>query len=235
MKTEIKYAPATLSDVIYPNKATELRIQAFAAGDLEGNILLYGPNGAGKTTVASLLPYAISGTDAYVEDKDFDKVLKQSDIKSYLKKACSMSNLFGSSKFFMVFNEFDNAKFNLDKLWNAMDSIQEELMVIITTNNPTQVHQSIRSRCTLIEMPALSPQALLARSQYILKTEGLVLPDKQVLHYLTSKQHTGDIRQYMGLLDELLFLDRSGLSMPNWKTSPSTRIASVPTLRVVPT
>ena len=233
MKTEIKYAPFKLSDVIYPNKATELRIQAFAAGELEGNILLHGPNGAGKTTIANLLPYAIAGSEAYIKNKDFKKVLKQDDIKEYLARFCSIRNLYNSSKFFMIFNEFDDAKFNLNKLLMAMDSCQKELMVIITTNNPTQVHQSIRSRCTLIEMPALTPQTLLERSQYILHAEGLVLPDKQVLHYLTSKQHTGDIRQYMGILDELLFLDRSGSPMPNWKPSPSTRIASVPTLRVV--
>lgn len=233
MKTEIKYAPVTLSDVIYPNKATELRIQAFATGHLEGNILLYGPNGAGKTTIANLLPNAIAGVNACVEDKDFDKILKQSDIKSYLKQSCSLSRLYGS-KFFMVFNEFDFAKINLDKLWSAMDSCQQDLMAIITTNNPMQVHQSIRSRCTLIEMPALTAQALLERAQYILRTEGLVLPDKQVLHYLMSKQQTGDIRQYMGLLDELLFLAQSGSEMPEWKPAPSARIAAIPTLRVVP-
>ena len=72
MKTEIKYAPQNLNEVIYPNDATALRMKGYAAGKLEGNILLHGTNGTGKTSIAKLLPYAIAGADAMIEDKEHD-------------------------------------------------------------------------------------------------------------------------------------------------------------------
>jgi len=70
MKTEIKYAPGSLNQVTYPNVSVQRRIEAYAAGQLEGDVMLYGPNGTGKTTVAKLLVRAIGGEDALLEDKD---------------------------------------------------------------------------------------------------------------------------------------------------------------------
>ena len=72
MKVEIKYAPQSLADVIYPNKQTETLIQGYASGQLEGNLMLWGSNGTGKTSVANLLPTAIAGAQAAVEDKDYE-------------------------------------------------------------------------------------------------------------------------------------------------------------------
>lgn len=43
MRVEIKYAPQSLNDVVYPNKATELRVKAYGSGELEGHVMLYDP------------------------------------------------------------------------------------------------------------------------------------------------------------------------------------------------
>ena len=83
MKTAIKYAPQNLEEVIYPSVAVQKRIDAYAKGHLEGHVLLWGPNGSSKTTVANLLPYAIGGQDALVEDKEFDELLANKDLKLY--------------------------------------------------------------------------------------------------------------------------------------------------------
>ena len=136
MRTAIKYAPQNLSEVIYPSIAVQKRIAAYAKGQLEGHVLLWGPNGTGKTTVANLLPYAIGGENALVEDKEFDELLSNKDLKQYLLNACSMSGLYGQGKFFMVFNEFDNAKVNLSKLWTAMDRCAEQLRGISALTPP---------------------------------------------------------------------------------------------------
>ena len=219
MKIAIKYAPKTLSEIVYPNIAIERRILGYASGHLENHIILHGSNGTGKTSVASLLPYAISGANAQVEDKDYDAVLKQPNIKAYLRNACQTSKLYGVDKFFLVFNEFDNAKTNVSKLWTAMDDCADQLMVIITTNEPMSIHKSIRSRCDLIEMPAIKPNAVIARAQHILSAEGLILPNEQVLSYLKTVEHFGNWRKYMAVLDEMLYLNTQGLPMPAWKQS----------------
>ena len=231
MRTAIKYAPLNLEEVIYPSLAVKKRIAAYAKGQLEGHILLWGPNGTGKTTVANLLPYAIGGEDALVEDKEFDELLSNKDLKQYLLNACSMSGLYGQGKFFIVFNEFDNAKVNLSKLWTAMDRCAEQLMVIITTNLPMNVHQSVRSRCDLIDFSKLSARQVLPRAQQILQAEEVNLPDAQVLYYLTQIEHQADLRKYFMKLDEIIFLSSSGQPLPPvasaaFSTKPSFTVIS---------
>lgn len=216
MKVQDKYAPQNLNEVIYPDTATGLRIQALGSGQLKGHVLLWGPNGTAKTSTAHLLIKAIGGEDATVDDVDYSELLSKPNLKQYIKNSCSYSSLYGNSKFYILLNEFDTAKVNPHKLWTAMDQCGNDLMVIITTNEPLKVHRSVRSRCMEIEIPALSAQKVLGRAQHILCAEGLVLPDAQVLHYLMTKQYSGDLRKYFAVLDELLFLHATRKPMPPW-------------------
>lgn len=213
MKCEEKYAPQNLNEVLYPSVAVERRIMAYATKQLEGHILLHGPNGTSKTTVANLLPYAIDGKDAIVEDKHFEEILGQKNLKDYLRNACAWNRL-TQGKFYLVFHEFDNNSSKLDKLWTAMDDLGDMLMVIITTNEPMNIHKSVRSRCDLINFPAVTVNAFLPRAQQILKAEGLVLPDTQVENILEQWEQFGDLRKYLRCMDELLFLKNSGLPIP---------------------
>ena len=216
MKCEIKYAPQKLNEVIYPSIAVERRINAYANKDLEGHILLWGPNGTSKTTIANLLPYAIDGESAIVENKHFDEILSQKNIKDYLSNACSMNQwVQGTPKFYMVFQEFDNNSSKLHKLWSAMDDLGDRLMVIITTNEPMSIHKSVRDRCDLINMPAVSVKSFMPRAQHILRTEGLILPDYQVEYHLAQREKFGSLRQYLSCLDQLLFLNNNNLAIPS--------------------
>lgn len=209
MKIADKYKPTNLGEIVYPNEAVRIRIQAYMSGQIEGNLLLWGPNGTGKTSVADLLPQYISGSNAQV-DTDFESILKRNDLGGYIANSCSVADLCGHKKYFMVFHEFDNARGNINELWTAMDKHSDKLMVIITTNNPMSVHKSLRSRCDEIHFPALSARQVLPRAQKILSTEGVSLPNAQVLHYLTQIEHFGDLRKYFSKLDEILYLHKSG-------------------------
>ena len=214
MKCAIKYAPQTLADVIYPNQAVQTRIDAYARGLLANKIILHGTNGTGKSTIARLLPNAIVGGQAIVENDDFDEMLSRKDLKQYLRNACSMNSLTTQSKVFLVFEEFDNAKVNLNKLWTAMDACADNLQVIISTNNLMDIHKSIRSRCDLINMHQLSARAVLPRAQFILNSEGLNLSDEYVLGYLQQADWRGDLRLYLQKLDELLATQVLGMPLP---------------------
>lgn len=214
MKCEIKYAPQTLADVLIPQAHIRHRIDAYAKGLLEGHIILWGTNGTGKSTVARLMPQAIGGEEVAVENKDYDELLNRKDLKDYLRQSCASNKLFDQSKFFLVFEEFDNAKVNLHKLWTAMDSCEDALMVIITTNNPMGIPRSVRDRCDLVEFGKLNANSVLPRAQFILQNEGLTLPDSDVLYYLKQLEWKGSLRGYMRKLDELLALKAMGLPMP---------------------
>jgi len=193
MKCEIKYAPQNLDEVLYPSVAVERRIKAYANKELEGHVLLHGPNGTSKTTIANLLPYAIDGGNAIVEDKHFDEILGQKNLKDYMRNACALNRWSeGAPKFYMVFHEFDNNSEKLHKLWTAMDDLGDMLMVIITTNEPMNIHRSVRDRCDLINLPTVLAKSFLPRAQEILKAEGLMLPDYQVQYHLEQWEQFGD-------------------------------------------
>ena len=216
MSIKTKYAPASLNDVVYPDDETEMIVKSLADGSLNEHVIFYGPRGTAKTTTANLLAQAIGGSSARIES-DFQNLMAMPSLKNYLQQACFNAHLFYESKLILLFNEFDNYKPTPYQLWDAMDTLQGKgLVLIITTNDLMAIHASIRSRCRLIEFPAVSAAAMLPRAQQILKAEGLSLPDAQVLSYLKGQEHFGDHRKYIELLSELLLIQKSGLSFPKW-------------------
>lgn len=219
MKVEDKYSPQNINEIIYPSIAVENRIKAYASGKLQGNILLHGPNGTAKSTTAKLLFESIGGTDTTFHDLDADELLSKQNLNGFIGNSCHYQKFFSSHKYFLLLNEFDKVKKNEHKLWTAMDRYKDDLMLIITTNDPMSVHRSIRSRCCEIEMPALKANMVLPRAKQIIEAEGLTLPDAQLLHYLKSKEYAGDLRKYFNVLDELLYLHSIGHSMPPWQSA----------------
>jgi replication-associated recombination protein RarA len=216
MKTIEKYAPSDLSEVIFGNKGSQYLVNAIGQSAFDCHVLLHGPNGTGKTTTAELLALTIGGEDAMVETKDFNTVLAMPDIKDYFNRCASLARFTSSGKYFVIWHEFDNAKANPHALWTALDDLGSGVMMILTTNNFMKIHPSLRSRCKVVEMPALTAQDVLPRAQWILQQEGLVLERDQLLTYLKPQQVSGDLRKYFGELDKLLYLHKQGLPMPPW-------------------
>jgi replication-associated recombination protein RarA len=232
MKCEIKYAPATLGDVVFAEKATQDKIQLYAQGALSGNIMLWGPNGSSKSTVARLLVETLGGTGAQCCNS-YEEVLAQKDIKQFLQNSCSFARLTQSQRLYLILDEFDNAKGSLDKIWRALDACGDDVMAIITTNEPMQVHRSVRSRFDLIEMKGLTAASVLPRAQMILQAEGVNLPDQQVLAYLMTLEHLRDIRKYMRYLDSIIAMSQHGMVLPAWVPPVPAAITTKPVMKVV--
>jgi replication-associated recombination protein RarA len=228
MKCEFKYAPKELSEVIFFNAATATRIEAYATGALSDSIILWGPNGTGKSTIARLLIKSIGGDFPSVETKTYEELIRLDDLRFYLKQAAHLASMTSSKKHFLLLEEFDSETKKMEKFWTAMDSCGDSLMVIITTNNPNAIHKSLRSRLTMVECPALTPASVLPRAQHILRSEGIVLADDQVLHYLRTMAVPLGLRKYMRVLDQIIFLHLHNLALPPWqKAKPQKPILSI--------
>ena len=229
MKVEIKYAPQSLGDVVYTSTAQDIRINAYAQSGLNGHIILWGPNGTGKSTVAKLLPNAIAGTQAIIESKSLENLLAIKDLKTYLMREAHSAKVLFGGKYFLVYDEADTTKGSMSDFWTAVDYCGSDLMMILTTNNPMAIAQSVRSRSDEINFPALTPQQFLPRAQYMLNAEGVNLPNAQVLHYLVQIQHTPDLRKYCRKLDELIYLVQNNLPLPPFANAA----ANQPQMKVV--
>ena len=234
MKCEIKYAPTTLDEVIFADQATKDKIQLYAKGALSGSILLWGSNGTSKSTVARLLVEALGGEDAQC-CRSYEEVLDQRDVKQFLKNSCSIARMTESQHVYLIMDEFDYAKGAMDKFWRTLDSCGDDVMAIITTNEPMKVHLSVRSRLDLIEMKGLTAISVLPRAQFILQAEGVNLPDQQVLAYLMTLEHLMDLRKYMRLLDSIIALSQNGMALPAWVPPglPAVRVSTKPMIKVV--
>lgn len=229
MKVEIKYEPKSLTEVVYSSAGQDIRINAYAQSGLNGHIILWGPNGTGKSTVAKLLPNAIAGTQAIIESKSLEDLLVVKDLKTHLMREAHSAKVLFGGKYFLVYDEADATKGSMAKFWTAVDYCGSDLMMILTTNNPMAIAQSVRSRSDEIEFPALTPQQFLPRAQFILNAEGVNLPNAQVLHYLVQIQHTPDLRKYCRKLDELIYLVQNNLPLPPFASAA----ANQPQMKVV--
>ena len=229
MKVEIKYEPKSLTEVVYSSAGQDIRINAYAQSGLNGHIILWGPNGTGKSTVAKLLPNAIAGTQAIIESKSLEDLLAIKDLKTYLMREAHSAIVIFGGKYFLVYDEADATKGSMSDFWTAVDYCGSDLMMILTTNNPMAIAQSVRSRSDEINFPALTPQQFLSRAQYMLNAEGVNLPNAQVLHYLVQIQHTPDLRKYCRKVDELIYLIQNNLPLPPFASAA----ANQPQMKVV--
>jgi DNA polymerase III delta prime subunit len=222
------FSPTSIDDVIYLSEPTKFRISGYAKGFLNGNIIIFGSNGTGKTTLAHLLPQAISGSNALVENLTITDLLSQKNMSDYIAQNVSLARLMGG-KYYIITDEFDKLAKDPVHLWLVLDKYSDYIMLIVTTNEIQNIHKSLRSRCELIEMPALKAVDFYPRANEILNTQGIVLPRSQLMAYLKTREHVGDMRGYLRIVKELIFLAQSNLPLPPWKPS----IAAPPILRVV--
>jgi len=220
MKLTDKYTPRSIKDLTVSSPSTFNILKALASGRMSGHVILHGTNGVGKSSAAKLLIDAIGGPDASVESLTAQKLLRKSDLDTYLAQATHVASLITSGKHFVLLNEFDEETGNLHLLWQAMDRCQAGMMVLITTNQLMKIHPSIRSRCYVLHFPPVTALDMLPTAERILALEGLPIDPAVLLAHLQAREHFGDLRKYFELLESLLYVHKATqLMTQNLKSS----------------
>jgi DNA polymerase-3 subunit gamma/tau len=236
-KCEIKYEPKHINDVVFNNAFYEQQLKLIFQGYRTRHLFLCGTNGNGKTTIANLIAEELTRHCPFLLlNEEIEKILSQKDIYDYLMRVRQTASFSGASaddRVVIVFNELDKYEYSLDKLWTVMDRMKDDLLVIITTNYPMKFENAVRSRCEKFNFTRITPAEFLAKAQQILRQENLILSDSHVLHYLNSMTvKTSDVRDYLSVLDQLIFMMQKSLPLPQVPSSSEQLTQRQPTLTI---
>jgi replication-associated recombination protein RarA len=171
MTFPIKHAPQTFDDLVIADARKRQRLEDYAKGNRDSNLMLHGPPGTGKSVAARVIAEARCGNPDLVEvfdgvdftDETFDQILnrwqwqKINDVETPV----------------VVIDEIDqmHAK-ELLRLRNFL-STHNSGVIIATTNNLHSLDDPLKDRFDVVELPAVDPTAWVDRAEAILAAEGV--------------------------------------------------------------
>jgi replication-associated recombination protein RarA len=203
MFNEDRIKPKTVSDFIYGNEESRLRIKDVVTGEQplpyagKSGVLLYGTYGTGKTTLANMLPNAIEvGTTGHIQALPEHYIgcrqgLNGVQVSQTIDKILATQSLNASGKHYIIIDEVDV----LTK--QAQESLKSSLnttrgIFVLTTNSVSKLDKGLLDRCVLVEMNASDPESYLPLAHKITASYEVVLNDDELIP--TIKGANGSLR-----------------------------------------
>lgn len=206
--TERKYSPKVIGDLIFPNAHVEGVVRAYASGEVTRPLILSGRNGTGKSLIASLIPKAIEGIEKPILNR-----VKAQDLNSNKEVLDKFTKNKMFDKFFTTngqrfsYNIIEEVNFcpkARDAFRVVLDDYRGTDLTIITTNEVVQIDKGIKSRCEILEVPALTPSAFFPYAKSIMAKEKVDISDAALLSALEAAyEDVPDNREYYKTLDSL--------------------------------
>ena len=198
-----KYAPSTLDDLVFVDDDAKTRVEQYATGKRNGNIVLHGPKGTAKSTTARI----IAETKISAADCDFPysthhgSKMTADDIDG-LWGEWNWQSCQGVKNPYVVIEEADQlSPANQRRLRGVLDET-EVGKVILTTNHIHNLDEPLVDRCDDVEMPMANTDVWFDAAATILDAEGVDFTDDQVDALLASGN--GSIRDMMRGLEDFV-------------------------------
>jgi replication-associated recombination protein RarA len=197
------YEPTTFDELIFEDDNTRKTLAEYAAGHRAGNILLHGPYGSAKSTVARMIATESRTCADAIFDFGVD-ILNGANFESKRLPQIKHNWLLSRQKYaYAVIDEFDRVSDSKQSdVRMLMDDQGGKNGFIFTTNHLHRIDGAIESRCHVLKLPQLSPNALLPLCKRILVGEAITLADEVILKAIQHEK--GDLRRVLRQLEDLV-------------------------------
>ncbi|OEJ65193.1 AAA family ATPase [Magnetovibrio blakemorei] len=208
MKFETKYAPKTLSEVVYPSTRIEKVIKSMVP-KMDKNLILYGNAGTGKTTCAKLIPIEalrviqndVNATDAETLNYTGDELNAQG--MNNLSNAVSLVCLSNLGKHVVLIDEADRMTATaMDNLKIVMEKAGDRATWIMCTNRFDKISSPVQSRCIELKFTHFNTAGMIKRATQIFANENIKVKSDTVQQLVKSAK--GDLRKLNQFLQEVV-------------------------------
>ena len=205
--TEAKYSPKNINEYVFPNKHVENVVKAYASGKVTRPLILSGTNGTGKSLLADLIPKAIEGFTPQVNNVKAKDLNSDKEVIAQFTYNKHFNKLFTVNRQRFNYNVIQEVNFDVkarDAFRTVLDDYRGTDLTIMTTNEITKVDKGVRSRCEVLEVPAVSPELFLPHAKKIFEAEGVSIDEGALYEALEAVyDEKPDNREYYKKIDEL--------------------------------
>ncbi len=207
MRFETKYAPANLSEYIYPDQTAKAKVDLYIQNQMDGNLLLHGKYGSGKTTLAGLIPLSIvRQNDPNCQHVWYQHKAGYEVLIDELKKLKDQASMVHPQlpKQLIVIDEADMMSPKaMEATKKVMDDTKRSCSFIFCTNHIDKIEGGIKSRCVGISFDRSDVSAIFKRASHILAQENVVLPKANIMALI--EKSGGDFRNLLQELEAICF------------------------------